>query len=335
VRLLRDAIENGVSLTDTQIRGSEYWAFAHYVASIDGTWFGARDDEGFLDVTRNFIDWGLARAPRVTGSAGSPFGDNILAARIAGSPMMQVIDGHHRVAVAIVRGETSLRVNRTWLGSETPLQRRVHELNRSHRRARTLQQPLPALEVAGWAVTSDCTDRLLRMMQFLAAEGSRTARRETFLDVGSSYGWLLGEMKKFGYDVLGVEADARARDIGTSFLGLVPEEVVVGSLTESLEKLPDSYDVASCFGLPEMLGGQNGRDSVGRLFKAIDRVVDGVLFVDTDERLASPGTSPSAGSLSRLLVDNTSFQRVVDLGENHDLVSARHRTRLVALVREG
>ena len=39
-------------------------------------------------------------------------------------------------------------------------------------------------------------------------------------------------------------------------------------------------------------------------------------------------------AVSRLLLDNTSFQRVVDLGENHDPVGGRRTTRLVAFVRE-
>src|ERR1019366_851286 len=173
-RLLRDAAEHSGLLTDAQIRGSEYWAFAHYVADIDGAWFGARDEEEFLEVTRNFISWTLERAPRVTSSAGSPFDDHILVARIAGSSMMQVIDGHHRVAAAIVRGETSLQVNRTWLSSVTPLQSCLHELNALRRRADSLSQPLPAPDVAHWTVTSDCTSRLLRMLQFLGAEPLRS-----------------------------------------------------------------------------------------------------------------------------------------------------------------
>jgi SAM-dependent methyltransferase len=193
---------------------------------------------------------------------------------------------------------------------------------------------LPAVDVAGWTINSDCAGRLLAMMRFLDAETSRSKARRTFLDVGSSYGWLLGEMKKFGYAVRGVEPDPRASNIGNSFFGLVPEEVVVGSLTESLENLHESYDVVSCFRLPEMFGRFNGRDDVGRLVKAIDRVVDGVLFVDVDERPDRVSKS-GIGSLTRQLLDNTSFQRVVDLGENHDSIGSRRTTRLLALVREG
>jgi hypothetical protein len=139
-------------------------------------------------------------------------------------------------------------------------------------------------------------------------------------------------MKKFGYAVRGIETDDGAGSIGRSFFGLQPKEVVVGSLTESLEGLTETCDVVSCFALPELFDA--GRDA-GRLAKAIDRVVDHVLFVDVDEPPdgAPDGAAPRVGSLTRLLLDNTSFQRVVDLGENHDPVGGR-TTRLVAFVRE-
>jgi hypothetical protein len=333
VRLLQAAMEHSSSLTDAEIRASDYWAFGHSVAAIDGAWFGANDDDEFLTVTRNFIDWTLERAPRVTSSAGSPFDDHILVARVNGSPMLQVIDGHHRVAAAIVRGETSLRVNRTWLNVETPLQRRLHQLNVTRQGADALEQPLPSPDVASWTTTSDCASRLLRMVQFLGAEASSAVTQRSFLDVSSSYGWYLAEMKKFGFVVRGIETDDGASGIGRSFLGLRPEELVVGSLTESLEGLTETSDVVACFRLPELFDA--GRD-VGRLAKAIDRVVDHVLFVDVDEHPegAPGGAPPRVGTLTRLLLDNTSFQRVVDLGENHDPVGGRRTTRLVAFVRE-
>jgi SAM-dependent methyltransferase len=339
VGLLHDAIECGRPLTDDELRASAYWAFAHRVAEIDGSWFGARSDSEYLDVTRNFIDWALERSPRVTGSAGTRFEDNILVAAISGSPMFQIIDGHHRVAKAIARGDTSLRVDRTWLGTETPLQRRLLRLNANERRLKTLRQPVPARDVeTGWLVASDCTDRLLRMVHFLEQLPDDDVPPRTYLDVGSSYGWYLGKMKQFGFSVLGVEPEAGAVEVGTSFYEIEPDEVVVGEPIEFVERMTGSFDVVSCFGLLSAFDGSSGRDEAGRLIKAMDGVVDRVLFVDSDEdptyAALPPGANPA--SLTRLILDTTSFRQAVDLGDNHDPVgpwSASTSSRLIALVR--
>lgn len=338
VQLLRAAVESKSDLTDDEIRASAYWAFAHWVASVDGAWFGAHTDEEFLEVTRNFIDWALQRSPRYTDAAGSPFEDQILVATISGSPMYQLIDGHHRVAVAVVRGDTTLRVRRTWLSSETPLQHRLHELN-SSRRARVMVQPVPARDVeTGWLVTSDCKDRLLRMVRFVESDAHKGNGVRTYLDVGAGYGWFLGEMKRFGYSVEGIVADPGARSIGTSFFELTDDELVVGDLAECVERLSRSFDVVSSFELLRVFAGGSGRDEAEHLIKAIDRVADRVLFVDTDERpdLAAGSTKLSASSLTRLIIDTTSFREVVDLGDNHDPVgpwSSSQKSRLIALVR--
>jgi hypothetical protein len=66
--------------------------------------------------------------------------------------------------------------------------------------------------------------------------------------------------------------------------------------------------------------------------------VDRVLFVDSDEgptyAALPPGTNPA--SLTRLILDTTSFRQAVDLGVNHDPVgpwSASSSSRLIALLR--
>jgi hypothetical protein len=340
VDLLRSAVKAQRDLTDDEIRDSEYWAFAHSVSEMDGSWFGANTEVEFLEVTRNFIEWALDRAPRKTRAAGTPFDDKILVAAISDGPLFQIIDGHHRVAASIVRGNASLRVHRTWLRSVTPLQRRLLELNSAQHHAKALRQPVPAKEVeTGWVVTANCADRFVRMMRFLERESSARTPEPTFIDVGSSYGWFLGEMKQFGYAVQGIVADRAFVDISTSYFGLGTEEIIVGDLTESVEQLNGASDVVSCFELLNVFDGGRGRDETARLIKAIDRIVDRVLVVDCDEdpgRASTPITDSTGTSLTRLILDNTSFREVVDLGENRDPLGAWSvcpRSRLIALVR--
>jgi len=121
VALLQTSIQAHGVLTDEELQKSKYWEFAQLITQISGEYFGARTNEEVLGVTRNFIDWGLQSSPRVT-EAGKSAMDNsrVLVARIKGSSRYQIVDGHHRVAVAIVRGDKVIQVHQTWLSVDSP-----------------------------------------------------------------------------------------------------------------------------------------------------------------------------------------------------------------------
>jgi len=337
VTLLRAALASGGQLSDEQIRSSSYWGFAKQVTRVAGGWFGARDDDELLRVSRNFVEWALGDCERVTNDGGSPFDDSILVARLSGSPVFQIIDGHHRVARAIARGERTVKVHRTWLDNESPLQQRLELLSGG---TRTMRQPVPAREVeSGWVVTTNCADRLLRIVRFLERDLDAPASA-TYLDVGAGYGWYLGEMRRFGLQVLGIEPDVRAVSIGTSFYGLTDGDFVVGEATASVEDLAGPYDVVSCFGLRALLQGCGTQLETTRLIKGLDRISGRVLFVDSDDRpdgrTSGADEDPSATSLTSLILANTSFRQVIDLGSNHDPIgpwSVGSGSRLLAFVR--
>ena len=115
LRLLRLALDSPTGLSDAEIKATEYWSLARVIFEVSGEFFGARDEDGLVTVTRNFIDWGLGRAPRSTPGGGSRPGDGVLVARVSGTDRYQILDGHHRAAIAAVRGESSLEVLRTRL----------------------------------------------------------------------------------------------------------------------------------------------------------------------------------------------------------------------------
>lgn len=334
VELLQLAVGQGGMVTDEQIRSSRYWVLAKEVTAVAGGWFGAHDDEELTAVTRNFVDWALGRCDRVTALGGSPFDDSVLVSRVSRSPMYQVIDGHHRVAAAIAKGHRQISVHCTWMATETPLQSRLLELSGG---ARSLCQPVRSSEVAGWTVTVNCADRLMRILRFLERDlGGPSAR--TYLDVGSGLGWYLGEMQRFGYDVLGIEPDDRQVQVGISFYGLSATQVRMGDLTHEIEELAGPYDVVTCFELPGLLQRCGTPLEATRLIKGLDRVSGRVLIVDTDEPAAASEQDQVAAdrSLTSLIFDNTSFRTTVDLGANFDGTGSRtHVTgrRLLAFVR--
>jgi hypothetical protein len=120
VELLNSAISAGRPLTDEEIMSSRYWALAQEGIEIAGEFFGVSSDKEVLSVVRNFIDWGLGDTERVMVSGGSGATRGVLVARVPRSNKYQIIDGHHRVAVATVKGEPTLRVQQTWLSTGVP-----------------------------------------------------------------------------------------------------------------------------------------------------------------------------------------------------------------------
>jgi hypothetical protein len=120
VELLNSALRAGRPLTDEEIMSSRYWALAQDGIEIAGEFFGVSSDEDLLGVVRNFVDWGLGNSKRVMIAGGSGAKGSVLVARVPGSSKYQIIDGHHRVAVATVKGESTLRVSRTWLSTGVP-----------------------------------------------------------------------------------------------------------------------------------------------------------------------------------------------------------------------
>lgn len=330
VELLRLARRIGRPLTDDEIRATGYYLFARHLASIWGDYFGATTDDEFVGMSRNFIDWSFGNAPRLTmHTGGSRFGDEVLVAKVANSSTYQVIDGHHRLAVAIVRGDTTARVHRTWLSTETALQRRLWDRGYGLTRVKVLTQPVAARELSDWPVSKNCVDRLVRIERLAAAELSGVPVR-TFLDVGCGYGWYLAELKGRGWRIHGIERDGFGIEMATSFYGLSSDEVTVGEWATAAESLEGDFDVVTCFELGQVLEARAGAEETIRLLRSLDARTGQALVTD-----CSLGNG-ALEALEQLVDDVTNFKRVVDLGANQDPQPTRGgtpATRLVALVR--
>ena len=335
VQLLRLAMSLDRPLSDEELRAAPYYAFARHLASIWGNYFGASSDDELLELSRNFIDWSRGIAPRVTPNRGSRFRDGVLVAKVAGASAFQVIDGHHRLAVAIAQGQTSVRVYRTWLSTETAVQRRLWERGYGPAWAKVLVQPIAARELSDWSVATNCQDRLVRIERFVGHELGEASSQRSFLDVGCGYGWYLAELKRLGWRVRGVDRDGFGIEMATAFYGLDDDEIVLGEWAAATESLAGASDVVACFGLGEAVADDHAEAL--RLLRALDARTKSVLIVDAgcvgeDNAVGRP----DAEELTKLVLDATSFTRAVDLGVNHDPPPPGARaaaTRLLAFTR--
>jgi hypothetical protein len=302
--------------TDEEILAAPYGRLARRCIDAGGRYFGAADDAGIIAGARSFLSGeARERQPQQSGRH-----DPILVAPIRGSDHYQVLDGHHRIARAAVRGETSVRVVTKWLPVTTPLQDLLLRMSWLDG-TKELYQPIEAPELAqSWTTVRRCTDRLEKMTKILAERGVTGS----YLDVASCYGWFPAEMGKAGFEAQGLERDPLAVPLGRAAYGLQEGQIGTGDAVELLAYSDRVYDVVSCFSLLHHF--VLGRGPVGpeALVKLLDRATGKVLFLDTGQENEAWFRTSLAGWNAETIADflrrHTTFAEIVDLGPDDDAV---------------
>jgi len=301
--------------TDAEILASPYGRLARRCVDAGGRYFGATDDAGIIAGARRFLsgeDDG-ERRPEQSGRL-----DPVLVAPVRGSDHYQVLDGHHRLARAVVRGEIDARVVTKWMPVTTPLQDLLLRMSWLDG-TKELYQPIHAPELEqSWTIVRRCTDRLEKIRTLLAERGVTGS----YLDVASCYGWFPAEMGKLGFDAQGLERDPLAVPLGRAAYGLREGQIGSGDAVELLAYSDRVYDVVSCFSLLHHF--VLGRGSVGpeALVKLLDRATGRVLFLDTGQeneawfRTSLEGWN--SGSIADFLRRHTTFEEIIDLGPDDD-----------------
>lgn len=322
VALLRLAAERGDALTDAEILDSPYGVMAAACVRAQGRYFSATDPDGIVTVARAFI---LGAGNGSAARGGSRAGDPILVAPVKGSDHFQVLDGHHRVARAIVRGDRTVRVTAKWLAVTTPLQDLLITMSWLDG-DRQLYQPLPGPELRlSWPTVRRCTDRLDKMVAFLDSRGMPPT---SYLDVASCYGWFVAEMGKRGYAANGMERDPLAVPLGHAAYGLT-DEIQIGDCVELMRTAGRSWDVVSCFSLLHHFALGRGSVDETELIKLLDGVTGKVLFFDTgqdhEEWFAESLKGWTAERVAQFLREHTTFDEIIDLGPDADAVPPHDR----------
>lgn len=238
------------------------------------------------------------------------------------SACYQVLEGHHRLAIAHVRGVREVRGLVKQPPVATPIQELLLDVLWLKGR-RELYQPVDVPEVAGWVLVRRCSDRLAKMTEFLRAEGMMPPHSSTYLDVASSYGWFVAEMTKTGFQAEGVERDPMAISVGRVMYGLQPEQVHRSDSVTFLKGLKDQYDVLSCFSLVHHYFLNRLNVSPEELLRLLDSATRRVMFFDMGQGHEYPGgplEGWDADRVHRWLAANTTFTRIVRLGPDEDAV---------------
>lgn len=335
-----EMIERGPSQTDQEILASSYGRMAMTCVRHTGRYFAATDEEGVVRQARQF----LARAageqtPVVTGDHHSPPGVPVLVVPIADSDCYQVLDGHHRIALAAAAGESTVSVRVRRGRVTTPLQDLLRKMSWL-KGGRELYQPLDAPELeALWPTVRCCVDRLESMESFLRDRLPSLSGR--YLDVASCYGWFVHQMGELGFASEGIEQDSLGGTVGRLAYGLDPARIRFGDAVEHLRGTHEQWDVVSCFSLLHHFVLGRGSCEPEELVKLLDKVTGKVLFLDTGQeherwfRSSLKGWNPE--HIRNFLLENTTFDQILDLGPDRDAVGPyadNYGRHLFACVRE-
>ncbi|TDE28938.1 hypothetical protein E1289_21215 [Actinomadura sp. 6K520] len=322
VALLRLADEVP-ELSDGQILDSPYGQLGLRCIKAGGNYFGGTDEAGVLAAARAFVaryrgeaePAGAQPRPQQSGPQ-----DPVLVAPVRGSDQYQILDGHHRLAIAAMSGADGASVVAKWLPVTTPLQDlllRMSWLDGTHE----LYQPIDAPELRpGWTTVRQCTDRLAKMDAFLEKRGITGGR---YLDVASCYGWFVARMAERGFAAEGIERDPLAVPLGRAVYGLPDGVIATGDCVEFLGGHdPARWDVVSCFSLLHHFVLGRGSVSAEELIRLLDRATGRVLFFDTGQDNEAWFAESLRGwdppRVERFLRENTGFDEIVDLGPDED-----------------
>lgn len=315
-------LRRGPDQSDRDILGSSYARMARACIRHTGVYFDATDDAGIVAQARQILARAAGRSADVpTGVMHSPPGQPVLVVPIADSSCFQVIDGHHRIALAAAAGATTVPVRVRRGKVTTPLQDLLQEMSWLEG-GRELYQPVDSPELtAMWPIVRCCVDRLEAMEAFLRPRGLLEG---SYLDVASCYGWFVGQMAERGMAAEGIERDPLGATLGRLVYGVDPDRIRIGDVVDALRGTREQWDVVSCFSLlHHFVLGRGACDEV-ELIRLLDKSTRRVLFLDTGQEherwfhKSLRGWNPE--HIREFLLTNTTFDQVLDLGPDRDAV---------------
>jgi hypothetical protein len=326
VKLLRQYDVIGDPLWEPGVfEKTEYYQNALLNIEICGDYHGARNPQQIRWGARRFVDSYRGRnetLPLQNGERYERDGREIAVRPVLNSHCFQVVEGHHRLAIAHAQGVREIRAVIKRPPVMTPVQELLLDvlwLNGRHE----LYQPIDAPEVANWILVRRCTDRLAKMTVFLHAEHLMPRERGSYLDVACSYGWFVSEMSKAGFRAEGVERDPMAISVGREMYGLRAGQVHRADSVMFLRALKTKYDVLSCFSLVHHFMLNDFGVTAEELLHLLDAATGRVMFFDMGQEHEYPNSGLAGWNEDRIhswLEANSTFKRIVRLGPDEDAV---------------
>ncbi len=318
--------EGEAARSDERLRASGYYARIAVAAAISGHYRGERDPAGLAQVTREYLDRYDGRQVPYRPGRSLP-GTHPQVRPIDSSDCYQVLDGHHRLAMAIHAGAREAEVLVTKGTAITYAQQLLRDMSWLDGSTR-LYQPVGFPEVQTWPLMRRCTDRMAMMTAYLQdgdllpAQTGSERHAPRYLDVGACYGWFVNAFGELGFDARGIELDPLALELAPLAYGLDPDRIAIGNCIELLDERSRTADVVSCFSVLHHFVMGRGTSSPEKLIQQLDARTATVLFLDTGQaheswfRLTLPQWNPAY--IASWITANSSFTRVQAIGVDQD-----------------
>jgi hypothetical protein len=327
-QLLADYNREGNALFEPQrFERTAYFKNAEACIQSFGKYFSAIHTEEVVTIARTLVGRlnghdGGARLP--ASNAFSNPREPIVVRPIRFSDCYQLVDGNHRVALAIAHGQTHMHATIVDPPQLTCLQQLLLDVSWNVNR-RDLYQPVssPELSPKYWRLVRQCTDRLALMLNFVRQKQPDAFKRNaSYLDLACNFGWFVKAFADEGFDAYGLEIDRPSRTIGQVFLGLDKRQLIAGDVYAYLERRDKVYDYTSCLSLAHNVLLRAGEAAFDTLLQGVAGITSKVLFLemgDGDEEWFKQSLKGwNQASIRTRLRNSGYFSDVVLLGTDSD-----------------
>jgi len=231
----------------------------------------------------------------------------------------EIIDGHHRLAIAWVLGERS-KAAVVLPPEPTALQALVMTSSRARTRnngERLLYQPITGPEFdASWGLATRSHLYLEPMLGFLVRQGLSLPGL-SMLDLGCRYGWYVDMLARQGARVRGVDWDGAGLMVGRIAYRLPSAQLVRSDLSAFLSDRAEPVEVALLLDTMDDFTITSDWRGLPELLTRVDAITRSVLFLG----VAAPSVTsfrsglrpPEAAAIVDLVRKHTGFTDVVPL----------------------
>jgi hypothetical protein len=230
--------------------------------------------------------------------------------------VFQVVDGHHRLAIAWVLGERKRKVIVVPPPMATPLQSLVLKASQTDGK-RKLDQPITSPEFDGsWRLVRPCEDRFSMMLSFLAKRDHDFSRLSV-VDLCCSYGWFVSQFLKRGCHAIGVDMNQISLKIGRIAYGLDAAQLVESDLISFLDTCGQTYDVVLLLSFLQHFALNRQNKSPEEILQGVDAITGSYLFLDAGQSHEQSRCSLAEWNeefIVKFIKQHTSFTQVIPLG---------------------
>lgn len=278
VALLSEIDSDPTLLQDkARLLETPYYRMAEIGRQYTGNFMGKSDQDAILDWMREFYAFYTAARTETEfhsdifqDEGHSAATDPVQVFKIRDSDCYEIIDGHHRCAIAFQCGRITIPAEIA--GSDSTYLQRLIFRARGDKKT-ILDQPIEAPEVEKWPVTADCRAILALKCRFLR-ERSMLLAGTTYLDIPCGFGYSLKTFKQEGLHVFGVDPDETVLQITKIVHGIAPDECCLQEISDFLAHTENTFEIVSC-NLPLELSQP---ESTG-ILAGLDKITEKVLFL--------------------------------------------------------